>query len=98
MALLRIVHEFTADEGEVAYATLTVFTGNFTGTAIKGGNGRGTVFEVDPSSGAFRVLHRFNGRDGSDPTAGLTPLGDSLYGVARSGGQYAQGVVFAITP
>ena len=95
---LRIVHEFTADEGEVAYATLTVFRGKLYGTAIKGGNGRGTVFEVNPSSGAFRVLHRFNGRDGSDPTAGLTPLGDSLYGVARSGGQYAQGVVFAITP
>jgi uncharacterized repeat protein (TIGR03803 family) len=44
----------------------------------------------------FTNLHNFNGLDGSDPQAGLTISGSTLYGVADSGGSSSYGTVFAI--
>jgi len=65
--------------------------------------GCGTVFSVDPGSGAERIIHAFAGAaDGSLPAAGLTEVAGTLYGTTRYGGARSAfcatgcGTVFAI--
>lgn len=85
--------------------------GNLYGTTSSGGNiscaspfGCGVVFRLDPH-GMFRVLHTFNGSDGSHPN--VAPLLDSahetLYGSTAVGGNSdceggGCGVIWRITP
>ncbi|MFY9663493.1 MAG: choice-of-anchor tandem repeat GloVer-containing protein, partial [Candidatus Cybelea sp.] len=59
----------------------------------------GTVFSMTKSGKAV-VLYRFGGgsEDGSNPYAGLTNIGDTLYGTTESGGAYNGGTAFAIAP
>jgi len=47
----------------------------------------------------YQVLHRFTGKDGYDPEAGVI-LDDkgNLYGTTSEGGPGGYGVVFEITP
>lgn len=60
--------------------------------------GCGTAFAL--SFGGETVLHRFRGEpgDGKTPIAGLTALGDALYGTTASGGANDKGTVFKIVP
>ena len=47
----------------------------------------------------YKLLHAFNGSDGSNPTANLTLGADGkLYGTASIGGPHGGGVVFQLTP
>ncbi|MGH9500581.1 MAG: choice-of-anchor tandem repeat GloVer-containing protein [Terriglobales bacterium] len=74
-------------------------SGNLYGTTVAGGDGFGTVFEVNPQ-GIETVLYSFKGgRDGGSPWAGL--LLDAshrvLYGTTSLGGDFNQGTVFKIT-
>lgn len=69
-----------------------------------GGVGCGTVFEVNPRTGAHRVIYAFNGRTGTDAVdtqAGLVAVKSSntyvLYG-AGGGGAHGAGAVFRLTP
>ncbi len=68
------------------------------------GAGQGTVFQLDPSTGALTTLHVFTGgKDGGSPWAGLTYDGTStLYGTTQGGGiqnGYGfNGTVFKIIP
>lgn len=48
--------------------------------------------------GRERVLHTFDGSDGSHPGAGLIDVGGTLYGTTYSGGAYAYGTVFSLKP
>jgi uncharacterized repeat protein (TIGR03803 family) len=97
---VRILHSFAGhNDGEAPYGGLTVAGGKLYGTTTFGGgtNNMGTVFEIDPVTGAEKVLHEFGGSpDGQYPGAGLTLLNGTLYGVA-GGGSYRAGTVFAIT-
>lgn len=64
-----------------------------------GGEGCGTVFAVDPESGAETVLYSFqdNGSDGTWP-AGLVEVKGVLYGTTEFGGTNNAGTIFKISP
>lgn len=68
--------------------------GRLYGVASLGGtNGYGTVFAVDPATGAYTVLHHFDQDDGSQPTGELLlGLDGSLYGTTAFGGNLTCGV------
>lgn len=71
------------------------------GTTKNGGDsGFGTVFELIPFGGGFKVLHTFTAGlvDGANPEG--TPVLDAdgnLYGTTLEGGTLGQGTVFKIT-
>ena len=75
-------------------------SGNLYGTTPTGGmNGGGTVFELQPSNGAwvYTVLYSFAGSGG--PEASLTmDAGGSFYGTTYYDGAYGWGSVFKLTP
>ncbi len=71
------------------------------GTTRSGGiDDMGTVFTLDPSSGAESVLHRFAGPaagDGEDPSGGvLLDSAGELVGTTPSGGSDDTGTIFAL--
>jgi uncharacterized repeat protein (TIGR03803 family) len=72
--------------------------GNFYGTTLNGGEGFGTVYEID-ATGHESVLHAFAGgtADGASPSSGVIrdPSGD-LYGVTSKGGTANAGAVYKI--
>jgi uncharacterized repeat protein (TIGR03803 family) len=102
----QIVHAFGAHptDGIAPYAGLILDgAGNLYGTTIQGGSsqyGNGTVFELTPASGggwSETVLHNFNGKDGSEPWAGLVlDATGNLYGTTAYGGPNGGGTVFKI--
>ena len=101
----RVVHSFTGgNDGLYPDGRLIAAGGLLYGTTSQGGSaGKGTVFSIDPATGAETILHTFQGgTDGADPLAGLTDIGGTLYGTARYGGSTncaeGCGTVFAITP
>ncbi|HEX8815269.1 MAG TPA: choice-of-anchor tandem repeat GloVer-containing protein [Terriglobales bacterium] len=62
----------------------------------------GAVFELIPGTGGNwteKVLLSFNFRDGGNPGAGLVfDSAGNLYGTAKYGGPYGNGVVFELSP
>jgi hypothetical protein len=81
--------------------------GNLHGAASLGNGGLGTVFELTPNGGEWRErdLHRFTGKDGRNPMAGLAiDSAGNLYGTTTLGGgpycfgQYGCGNVFEVSP
>jgi uncharacterized repeat protein (TIGR03803 family) len=84
-------------------AGLLYMNGILYGTAFEGGDsscssGCGTVFSINSTTGAEKVLHSFksNGTDGFYPAAGLVDVGGTLYGTTTEGGAHGGGTVFAI--
>jgi uncharacterized repeat protein (TIGR03803 family) len=81
-----VLHNFGASgDGAVPYAGLTYAKGMLYGTTFDGGGSCscGTVFSLDPTTGAETVLHTFgDGIDGQEPFAGLTYVNGKLYGTA----------------
>jgi len=77
--------------------------GNLYGTTVGGGtNNRGTVYKITPS-GTLTVLYSFcnltSCADGAQPYGGLVQAtSGELYGTTLSGGKYAYGSIFLITP
>jgi uncharacterized repeat protein (TIGR03803 family) len=80
--------------------------GNLYGTTGGGGAyGGGTVFELSPTAGGGwteKVLHSFNGTDGTGPSAVIFDAAGNLYGTTEYGGAYGgnlgDGTVFELTP
>jgi uncharacterized repeat protein (TIGR03803 family) len=77
-------------------------SGNLYGTASGGGLGNGVVFKMTPQAGGkweYTLLHRFTGKDGYSPQAGVI-LDDkgNIYGTTTEGGSGGYGVVYEITP
>ena len=72
--------------------------GTLYGTTQYGGiYGNGTVFSVNPQTGAETVLYSFgNGIDGQLPWAGVIKVGNKLYGTTQNGGIYNAGAVFSL--
>ena len=57
----------------------------------------GTIFRVDPASGAFTTRYSFSGPDGSSPVAPLIQGTDGLiYGTTSAGGMHGLGTVFSL--
>ncbi len=66
------------------------------GTTYAGGTGGyGTLFSVNPSTGAPTPLVNFSGGNGSDPQGNLTDVGGTIYGTTAYGGTADAGSVFA---
>jgi uncharacterized repeat protein (TIGR03803 family) len=110
----KVLHHFRAGaDGADPFAGL-IFdaAGNLYGTTSAGGNckiagpGCGVIFKLTPApTGVWRekILHRFEGRDGWGPTAGLIfDASGTLYGTTTVGGDltcrsgYGCGVVFKV--
>jgi uncharacterized repeat protein (TIGR03803 family) len=92
----------SSSDGAFPEAGLAALSGNLYGTTLGGGKfGEGSVFVVNPSSKAERVLHDFDCcatiKDGSYPLAALTPASGALYGTTRSGGSGNAGTAFVVT-
>jgi uncharacterized repeat protein (TIGR03803 family) len=89
-------------DGTFPDAALIDVGGTLYGTTAGGGayGGNGSVFSIDPQTGAETVLHSFQGypSDGGVPAAGLFSDGGTLYGTTVDGGAYGDGTVFSITP
>jgi uncharacterized repeat protein (TIGR03803 family) len=97
----KVLHNFNSigSDGIFPYANL-IFdaSGNLYGTTYLGGRrtcnndgnlGCGTVFELmpQPGGGWREVLHRFNGKDGDEPLAGVIfDSAGNLYGTTSEGG------------
>jgi len=65
-----------------------------------GGSGCGTVFSINPLSGAEGVVHAFqdNSSDGIEPQTDLVGVKGVLYGTTGYGGRNKAGTIFKITP
>lgn len=120
-----VLHSFTSyrKDGSKPVAGLIDMKGSLYGTTLAGGSyrkncgyfpngylaGCGTVFALDPETGADRVLHSFqdNGTDGYNPSASLIDVNGILYGTTITGGNNygcgsiegnGCGTVFSIDP
>ena len=110
----KVAYSFCSQEycsdGENPTDSLVEVNGNLYGTTGIGGTGYydscgetcGTVFSVDPDTGAENVLHSFcsqlNCTDGGMPMSGLNAVKGMLYGTTPDGGAntFYSGTVFAI--
>jgi uncharacterized repeat protein (TIGR03803 family) len=92
----RVIYSFKGPpaDGVLPYGTLATIGNNLYGITPQGGSGKcvgsesgcGTVFEVSPS-GKERVLYSFKGgKDGAQPSGGLTAVDGTLFGTTWAGG------------
>ena len=106
--LYAFCQEQNCPEGALPWAGLMASKGSLYGTTAYGGRtgcpqtgNCGTVFSVDPDTGAETVLYAFCSqkkcKDGWGPETGLTAVHGRLYGTTNQGGAYGYGVAFALT-
>ena len=94
----KVVHSFGGNpDGNYPEGGLLYFQGLLYGTSMGGGGtfASGTVFSIDPTAGAERVVHAFE-NDGAVPTGRLIAAGGKLYGTTSKGGAYQLGTVFSL--
>ena len=60
----------------------------------------GTVFALNPATGAETVVYSFkhSGGDGATPRGNLIDVGGTLYGTTEGGGANNQGTIFSFDP
>ncbi|HEY3638411.1 MAG TPA: choice-of-anchor tandem repeat GloVer-containing protein [Rhizomicrobium sp.] len=96
----KVIHDFcqqqNCPDGGQPSSGLTAARGKMYGVTVNGGTAfRGTVFELDPKSGAVTVLYSFCQQqdclDGRNPSSPVTIMGDMLYGTTIGGGEYCGG-------
>ncbi len=99
-----VLHAFAGSGGDGAYpdaGLIQASDGNLYGTTQQGGaSGNGTVFKINPSTGACTIVYSFaGGSDGASPYGGLIQAKDgNLYGTTGAGGPAGAGTVFKIVP
>lgn len=98
--IYRVVHTFNcATDGKTANRLVADRSGILYGTATYCGVGvnTGTLWKLDPVTGAFAVLHTFSGgRDGGFPASAPSIDGTgTLYGMTQ---QYGYGTIYRYTP
>jgi uncharacterized repeat protein (TIGR03803 family) len=87
-------------EGKRPQGGLLAVAGVLVGTTYEGGRKGckyqcGTLFSVDPATGAETILHVFGaGGDGEYPFGDLSAHGSILYGVTLTGGTAGHGAVY----
>jgi uncharacterized repeat protein (TIGR03803 family) len=107
----QVLHRFSGGTDGATPEPTLIFdqSGNLYGTTLLGGaHGVGNVFELMPNpdgSWKEKVLHHFNGKNGSQPWAGVIfDQAGNLYGTTIVGGNLSYcngggcGVVFELTP
>ncbi len=96
-----VVTSFTGGaDGALPAAALLNVNGILYGTTSAGGAaGAGTLFSLNPKTGARTTLYAFTGgQDGSGPTAALVDVGGVLYGTTNYGGSFNRGAIFGFAP
>lgn len=92
-------------DGAMPYAGLTAVNGTLYGTTEAGGTGCngggcGTIFSINPKTGAETVLYSFcsqpNCTDGAAPTTALIAANSKFYGTTDEGGTFGGGTVFVL--
>lgn len=89
-------------DGVAPTASLTEVNGILYGTTSAGGTGRclsgcGTVFSVNPVTGAETILHSFSDVEQSPANPGsMVASGDTLFGTTYQGGHRDAGMLFAL--
>jgi len=100
----KVIYAFqgSADGAEPLAALINVGDKLY-GTTTKGGlganctGGCGTVFSIDPTTGAETLLYSFKGgSDGEYPSASLLFVDGALYGTTVYGGPPEQGTLFKV--
>lgn len=95
------IHLFTGGDGSFSEADITLASnGKLYGTAL-GGNEGGVLFEIDPTTDEFLVVHEFPLFDGSDNCVcenGLELFESELYGFCSNGGSESWGYLFKYNP
>jgi len=97
----RTVYSFGGTDGTSPYGSLTISNGVLYGMTTRGGvNGEfGTIFSInanDTDGTSFRVIHSFDGTDGSLSNGALLISGSVIYGLANQGGANSVGTIFSI--
>lgn len=100
-----VVHSFTGGADGSRPVGLIDVGGTLYGATYSGGGtggcagGCGTVFALNPATGALTVVYAFTGgSDGAGPYASLTAVGGTLYGTTIYGGSSNLGTAFAVNP
>jgi uncharacterized repeat protein (TIGR03803 family) len=91
-----VLYSFTGKaDGQASMSALVYNGGALYGTTSANGLNTvgccGTIFKVDPTSGAETTLYTFSGAaDGGTPIAALTYHDGAFYGTTQSGGDFTQ--------
>ncbi len=94
-----VLASFNGSNGKYPYAGLTLIGNSLYGTTELGGAyGYGEVFSVPVGGGGPTVLASFSlsPSSGNEPYAGVTLIGNSLYGTTAGGGTNNDGTVFSV--
>lgn len=93
-----VLHAFgsTSADGQVPNGALLISGGTIFGTTQQGGIAAGTIFSIGTNGAGYTVLYSFNTQDGLIPYAGLTLLGNLLYGTTSTAGPTGWGTLFSI--
>jgi uncharacterized repeat protein (TIGR03803 family) len=99
----KVIYTFKGDPdaGRPFDGGLVMEGGVLYGVSSGGGQGYGTVYSLDPATGAERVLHIFDPSKSSNPTQGLLYRDHRLFGTLSSGDAHCDlecGAVFSIKP
>jgi uncharacterized repeat protein (TIGR03803 family) len=96
-----ILHNFVGgSDGRIPSGALIYLQGALYSTTVVGGaNELGTLYKIDPTTGAETVLHAFaGGAEGSAPYGALTLDKGILYGTTSAGGPANAGTIFSLDP
>jgi uncharacterized repeat protein (TIGR03803 family) len=85
-------------DGQNPFGGLISVKGILYGTTADGGSrGDGTVFSINPTTGAETVVHSFDSfDDGAFPRGDLIHVKGRFYGTTSQGGAYDRGIVYSI--
>jgi len=95
----QMVNDGSAPKGPVMFGQ----DGNLYGTTSAGGSGNGVIYQLNPNTGAYKILHTFplvgqTSPDGSASESGLVQGSDGfLFGVTKSGGANGAGTLFKVS-
>jgi uncharacterized repeat protein (TIGR03803 family) len=96
------LHRFLGTDGSQPYSKLLLdtSTGKLYGTTVSGGKfGRGTVFEMSPTTGEILRHYDFGtqSNDGSGPVGNLVmDANHNIFGTTQAGGANSGGVIFKL--
>ena len=95
-----VMHSFASgtNDGASPVRSLTLSGSMLYGMTQAGGNGNGTMFQINTDGTGFTLLHRFTGgSSGASPQGNVTVLEQTLYGVTYGGGAYGNGTAFSLS-